>query len=250
MGGNVPQLGLAATALSLTPILAAGWFYHRWCGGGRMLAYATGRMLVQLLAIGFVLVYLFENPHPAMCLLILAVVMSTSAWIALRHVKMEGRRYFPVLLAALALGGLPVLVLDLLVVQQGRMEYLPKFFIPLAGMVFGSSMNILSLAAERFEAERKRGAGFEQARNVAFRASMIPRINSYLAVGMVSLPGMMTGQILAGISPLVAVRYQILIMAMIMGSSAMTVACYFVLNRKTLEEGAAGSGEAGGDGGA
>lgn len=237
MGGNVPQLGLAATALSLTPILLAGWIYQRWCGGGKMLAYATGRMLVQLLAIGFVLVYLFENPHPAMGLLILAVVISTSAWIALRNVRMERRRYFPVLFVALALGGLPVLALDLLIVQEGNAEYLPKFFIPLAGMVFGSSMNILSLAAERFEAERGRGADFREARGVAFRASMIPRINSYLAVGMVSLPGMMTGQILAGVSPLVAVRYQILIMAMIMGSSAMTVAGYFVLNRKVLEGG-------------
>ena len=235
MGGNVPQLTLAATALSLTPILVAGWFYHRWCGGGGMLAYATGRMLVQLLAIGFVLIYLFENPHPAIGLLILAVVVTASAWIALRNVKMDRKRSFLVLLVALALGGLPVLALDLLIVQEGKLVYLPKFFIPLAGMVFGSSMNILSLAAERFEAESKRGADFEQARAVAFRAAMIPRINSYLAVGMVSLPGMMTGQILAGVSPLVAVRYQILIMAMIMGSSAMTVACYFVLNRKNLE---------------
>lgn len=236
MSGNVPQLTLAATALSLTPILAAGWFYHRWCGEGRLLAYATGRMLVQLLGIGFVLVYLFENPHPLAGLAILTVVISASAWIALRNVKLDRRRQFVILLAALAMGGLPILALDLLIVQEGRVAYLPKFFIPLAGMVFGSSMNILSLAAERFESERKRGADFEAARRVAFRASMIPRINSYLAVGMVSLPGMMTGQILAGVSPLVAVRYQILIMAMIVGSSGLTVALYFGLNRRRLAE--------------
>jgi putative ABC transport system permease protein len=98
--------------------------------------------------------------------------------------------------------------------------------IPLAGMIFANSMNSVSLAAERLNAEIGRQETFEKARNIAYQASLIPIINSLFAVGLVSLPGMMTGQILSGVSPLIAVRYQIMVMAMIFGASGISVACF------------------------
>jgi len=87
---------------------------------------------------------------------------------------------------------------------------------PIAGMVYANSMNSISIAAERFEQEIK----------ISLKTSLIPKINSFLAVGLVSLLGMMTGQILSGIDPLVAVRYQIVIMAMIFGSAGISVILY------------------------
>ena len=78
--------------------------------------------------------------------------------------------------------------------------------IPLAGMVFANSMNTISLAGERFHAERERGEDYLSARRTAMEAAMIPQVNALLAVGLVSLPGMMTGQILSGVEPLIPLR--------------------------------------------
>jgi len=103
--------------------------------------------------------------------------------------------------------------------------------IPLAGMVFANAMNTVSVAAERFESET-RNSTYEQARSRAMTAAMIPVINSMFAVGLVSLPGMMTGQILSGVDPLIAVRYQVMVMCMIFGSSGISTACYLWMLRE------------------
>ncbi|HNP27196.1 MAG TPA: ABC transporter permease, partial [Nitrosomonas sp.] len=108
----------------------------------------------------------------------------------------------------------------------------PQYMVPLAGMVFANSMNAVSLAAERMNAELSRQVNFEQARNIAMYAAMIPIINSMFAVGLVSLPGMMTGQILSGISPLVAARYQIMVMCMIFATGGLSTALFLEMSRK------------------
>lgn len=79
-------------------------------------------------------------------------------------------------------------------------------------MVFANSMNTMSLALERLNSELNNHDNYVTARNVAFNASLIPIINSMFAVGVVSLPGMMIGQVLLGVSPLIAVRYQVLVL--------------------------------------
>tara|TARA_B100000029_G_C17550720_1_gene950023 strand:- start:537 stop:872 length:336 start_codon:yes stop_codon:yes gene_type:complete len=104
--------------------------------------------------------------------------------------------------------------------------------IPIAGMIFASSMNGISLAAERLNAELDRGVNYNIARGIALKASLIPITNSLFAVGLVSLPGMMTGQILSGISPLIAVRYQIMVMCMIFGSVGLSSFLFLVLIKK------------------
>ena len=95
-------------------------------------------------------------------------------------------------------------------------------------MIFANAMNSVSLAAERLEAETERNVPYDQARNIALRASLTPITNSLFAVGLVSLPGMMTGQILSGVSPLIAVRYQIMVMCMIFGSAGISAACFLL----------------------
>jgi putative ABC transport system permease protein len=106
--------------------------------------------------------------------------------------------------------------------------------IPLAGMVFANSMNAVSLAVERINAELERQVNFDDARNIAMHAALIPTINSMLAVGLVSLPGMMTGQILSGISPLVAARYQIMVICMIFAAGGLSTAIFLEMSRKKL----------------
>jgi putative ABC transport system permease protein len=105
--------------------------------------------------------------------------------------------------------------------------------IPLAGMIFAASMTNISLALERLCAELENGAAFTKARDTAFRTSMIPVINSFFAVGLISLPGTMTGQILSGVSPLIAVRYQIMVMCMIFGEAGLSTVCFLMLARRT-----------------
>jgi len=83
--------------------------------------------------------------------------------------------------------------------------------------------------------EYTKNKNFIQSRAISFKASMIPQINSLLAVGLVSLPGMMTGQILSGVDPLIAVRYQIMIMSVILSSSGISIIIYFLLKRKNYE---------------
>jgi putative ABC transport system permease protein len=106
--------------------------------------------------------------------------------------------------------------------------------IPLAGMIFASAMNSVSLAGERLEAELSRDVPYDEARKIALQTSLIPIINSLFAVGLVSLPGMMTGQILSGVSPIIAARYQIMVMCMIFGSAGISSALFLSLAKSGL----------------
>ncbi|MDP6626234.1 MAG: ABC transporter permease, partial [Nitrospinota bacterium] len=89
-------------------------------------------------------------------------------------------------------------------------------------------------AVERLEAEIERDVPYEQARIIALRTALIPITNSLLAVGLVSLPGMMTGQILSGVSPFIAARYQIMVMCMIFGSAGISAACFLAMVRSNF----------------
>ncbi len=114
--------------------------------------------------------------------------------------------------------------------------YFPKYSIPIAGMIFANSMTSVSLAAERLASEISRGVDYVNARRVALQTALIPVINSLFAVGLVSLPGMMTGQILSGVSPLIAARYQIMAMAMIFASSGISTIMFLLFAEKSITE--------------
>ena len=146
-----------------------------------------------------------------------------AGWIAIRPVRHQRGYFIPALLALLLTVSLHLLISVGLVLQPDSW-FEPRLLIPLAGMYFANTMNAISLAAERYQAERRNQVDATQARLNAFHAAMIPQINSLLAVGLVALPGMMTGQILSGVSPLIAVRYQIMIMTMILGSAGIGAA--------------------------
>ena len=154
----------------------------------------------------------------------------TASFIALRNVQKRTIRHYFKILIALLLGGSLNLLLVLYAVIDLEPLYQPRFIIPLAGMIYANAMNAVSLASERFEKEIASNS-YKGARAIALKSSLIPQVNAFLAVGLVSLPGMMTGQILSGVDPIIAVRYQIVVMAMVLGSAGMSVATYLLLQK-------------------
>lgn len=222
-------------AIAFIPALAGLWICYRWSKNVRRAGYALLRMLVQLLLIGYLLTFIFDTHSPLLVTGILLLMIGASAWIAAGSMgspfRQQGLRYLWYSLVSIAAGGVFTLVLVTQGVLQLEPWYLPRFVIPLAGMIFANSMNTVSLAAERLHAEFDHDIAYPEARAIAFNAALIPNINSMFAVGLVSLPGMMTGQILSGVSPLIAVRYQIMVMCMIFGSSTISAACFLYLAR-------------------
>ena len=191
-------------------------------------------MLGQLLIIGYFLTWLFASDSALIIVGVLVVMVVASSWIALRTVKAHRKQQFGAALVAVALGG----VINLVLVTEGVLDleswYQPQFMIPLAGMIFASSMNAVSLAAERLMAELSNNPPWDDARNIALKAAMIPVVNGLFAVGLVTLPGTMTGQILSGVDPLIAARYQIMVMCMLFGSAGLSTAIYLALVKKHL----------------
>lgn len=220
------EISLWKLALSLLPVLWVAWISYRWVGRSREMLLATARMVVQLLAVGYVLVLLFELENPWVGAAVVAFMVAVSSWIAVRMVKTGRLKAYQDALLAIGLGGGAILMLLVFGVLGLDPWYQLSYVIPLAGMVFSNGMTAVTLSAERFEAELENGKSPMEARNAAWNASLIPQVNAFLAVGLVALPGMMTGQILAGASPLDAVRYQIMVMAMVLGSAGFSVAIF------------------------
>jgi len=225
---SVPQL-----ALSFIPVAIVVVLMWRWDQGYGHALQAIARMLIQLTLIGYVLVYIFQTESGLIISGVLSVMLIAASWIALNTVDLPKASLFPASLVSVLLGGGTTLLLITQGVLQLKPWYQPSIVIPLAGMIFAASMTNISLALDRLHAELENGAAFERARDTAFKTSMIPVINSFLAVGLISLPGMMTGQILSGVSPLIAVRYQIMVMCMIFGAAGLSTVCFLTMIRKT-----------------
>jgi len=234
MNSTIQIIPLTNLALSFLPVFVVVAVLYKWRMDYRNALYAVSRMLVQLLAIGYFLAYLFESESWLFISMVLAVMLIASSLIALRTAGHLRKSLFSRALASITLGGGLMLIL----VTQGVLEltpwYNPRFVIPLAGMIFANALNSISLAIERLTSELERGMVYQEARNIAFRASLIPITNSLFAVGLVSLPGMMTGQILSGVSPLIAVRYQVMVMAMVFGAAGISAATFLILIKRKI----------------
>jgi len=229
MENQIIALTFPQVAVGFVPVAIAVVVTIKWSIGLGGTLYALGRMLIQLLLIGYALAWIFGADNGTLIVLILLIMLTASAWIALRTVPGRRRHLLWASLAGIAAGG----GFTLAVVTQGvlRLEpwYLPRYTIPLAGMAFANAMTAVSLAGERLCAELERGEDWDKAGALAYRAAMIPVVNALFAVGLVSLPGTMTGQILSGVSPLIAARYQIVVMCMIFASAAISTAVFLRL---------------------
>jgi putative ABC transport system permease protein len=205
-------------------------------GLGRRLALASVRTVVQLLLVGYVLQTVFDLGHVAAVLGMALVMITAAARAAVRRPSRTFGGAFVRAFATLLLSGLAVTVTVTAVIIGTDPWYAPRYFIPLLGMILGNGLTGVALGldtllaglAERrhlVEADLALGATAWQAARPqaqeAVRRGMIPIINTMMVVGIVSLPGMMTGQILAGADPAEAVKYQIVVMFMVAAATSL-----------------------------
>lgn len=204
----------------------------------RQLAVAAFRMLVQLVLVGYVLTFLFAAVSPFWtALAALAMVLFASREIGARQ-KRRLRGWWTYGLGAgctlLASGTVTIFAL----LSQLRPEpwYHPRYALPLLGMILGNTMTGISLGLDvltnglvrdRAAVEARLALGHDRHHALlpvtrdALRSGFMPTINGMAAIGLVSLPGMMTGQILAGVEPVEAVKYQLLVMFLIAGGTGL-----------------------------
>lgn len=233
---NTPQLiSLVDLAIAFIPVVIALFFLYLWSLNVKQASYAIARMLIQLLLIGYALSYIFFSDNVWLISTILIAMVGISCWIALRTLPAYRLLLFKQGFIAIICGGGFTLVF----ITQGALAITPwyqaQIIIPLAGMIFATAMNSISLCAERLFSEMNNGVPYQQARKNALNAATIPVINTLFAVGLVSIPGMMTGQILSGVSPLIAARYQIIVMCMIFASAIISSVIFLVLSEKTVK---------------
>ncbi|MGD2075213.1 MAG: iron export ABC transporter permease subunit FetB [Gammaproteobacteria bacterium] len=229
------MIRLTALDLSLAALLVlalAATSARSYPGLARQLLVAALRTAIQLTLIGLVLKALFANSS----LLWVAALSAVMLLVAGREVVMRQQRRFAggwgygIGMVSMFVSSFTVALFALVVVVGNQPWYEPQYAIPLLGMLLGNTMNGIALALDRLtqtaweqretiEARLALGHGSMQAvsgiRQQVFRSGLIPIINAMAAAGIVSLPGMMTGQILAGAPPVEAVKYQIMIMFLI-----------------------------------
>lgn len=235
MGSSVNNISLLHLSLAFIPVAVVIFMLWRWNQNPQTAIYAVIRMLIQLLLIGYVLGYIFEAKNAIIVVAVLSVMLFASALIALRTMREHRTALLLRALLSILIGGGLVLALITQWVLELNPWFMPSYMIPLAGMIFANSMNAVSLAGERLSTELKRGGDYTSSRNQALQAALIPITNSLFAVGLVSLPGMMTGQILSGVSPLIAARYQIMVMCMIFGSTGISAILFLSLTSKYFQ---------------
>ena len=200
---------------------------------------ASVRMTVQLVLVGFVLTYIFENPNPYLILGILFLMEGFAIFNIFGRVQRKISKDLKLVIAfSMISGTLLSIFYFILIVVNLEPWFRPQYFIPLSGMLIGNSMtgislgveglingikdnkklieNALMLGAHPVEASRKIS-------NRAFYNAILPTLNSMIGMGIIFLPGMMTGQMLAGATPITAIKYQIAIMMGILGSVTLTV---------------------------
>lgn len=230
---KIETIPLDNLAFILLPVLIVIFIIAKWKLNTGHAIYAMVRMLVQLLAIGYFLNAIFASGSAQISVAILTIMLLFSSWIALNTVKQQRRPWFAKATLSLAIACSLTLSIIVVSVLELTPWYEPSYIIPLGGMILANAMNSISLAAERFQSEIESNRDYLRARNIAFNAALIPTINTLLAVGLVSLPGMMTGQILSGISPFIAARYQIMVMCMLFASSGIASACFLTLIKES-----------------
>jgi len=211
---------------------------------------ASVRMTLQLILAAYVLVYIFDNPNAFITIGIILLMEAFAVYTVIKRFKDKLSKSLKIVIAfSMSVGTLLCLVYFLFVVVRISPWYDPQYFIPIAGMIIGNSMTGMSLGVnfllEGMTTQRTLveealilGATPQAASsniiNNTFDAAILPTINSMVGMGIVFLPGMMTGQILSGTSPTTAIAYQIAIMFGILGAAALTVIIMLQLGYRTF----------------
>ncbi|MFQ5954116.1 MAG: iron export ABC transporter permease subunit FetB [Kiloniellales bacterium] len=230
------ELALAALLL----IANAGLSLALGLGIGGQMLFNGLRMVVQLWLIGLVLTILFQNAAPHWTLLMMLVMCLFAAWeVRARQTRrLAGWWGYGLGAGTIVMAGTLITLFALTVTLELQAWYDPRYAIPLLGMILGNTMTGTAIGLNTFTdtlwrdrdaAEARLALGGTRWQAVsgaskgAVKNGLIPTINAMAAAGVVSLPGMMTGQILAGVDPMLAIRYQILVMFLIAGGTGLGV---------------------------
>jgi putative ABC transport system permease protein len=219
------ELGLALLLVAVVIAISA----RQALGLERDLLIGAVRTVVQLYLVGLILAAVFTAARWYWVPLILCVMIGVATHAAVSRLSRPIPGIYWIAAAALSISTAATLSYVIGLVVRPRPWWEPQYLIPIAGMILGNSMTSAALAGDRLQAdlaarreevEARLALGFSGREAVqplvraSLRASMIPTVNGMMTVGLVQLPGMMTGQILAGLSPLVAIRYQIVVVCM------------------------------------
>jgi putative ABC transport system permease protein len=242
------DLAIAASVVVLDAALSL-WF---GLGLHRRLLVASVRLVLQLFAIGLVLRWLFASPAPIFTLLVVLAMGAAAIYESTSRTdrRLRGLPRFVNATGAVALPTLLVVVLALTTAIRPQPWYDPRYAVMLVGIVLGNVMNAASLATNAYfngvvrarpgiEARLALGADRWTALGPVVRESirvgLLPIVNQMAAAGIITLPGIMTGQILAGFDPVEAVKYQILLMFLLAGGGglAAVIAAHLAAYRTT-----------------
>ncbi len=214
----------------------------------KLLFVASLRMTVQLVIAGFVLEYLFDNPSPILVALFLVCMVAFAIHRILNVNEGLNRRFKVAIGVSLAATSLAVIAFFVVTII-GESIFNPQYMIPISGMILGNAMTGVSLGVKTFMAQYEDSKEKLNALlnlgatpknilhplvNKALETALLPTINSLLGMGIVMLPGMMTGQILSGESPTTAILYQICVMICITTVVCLAVFLSLNLGYKTL----------------
>lgn len=242
-------IGWLELALATLFIMAAGAVSIAMSLGLlRSLAIATLRTYLQLIALGFVLTWIFQTHSAWIVLGVFLFMMLMTAQILLQRVKHKPPKLYLSTFTAVFITATVVTFSVTGLIVHVEPWYDPRYVLTIGGMVLGNAMNGIALALERlFDDLKKRAAEVNQALafggspweaslpsiRTALAAGLTPILNSMSAVGLVSIPGMMTGQLLAGAEPVQAAKYQIVVMLMISAATALgaMISVYLVYRR-------------------
>ncbi len=241
------DLGVAAGLV----LLLAGLSWRLHLGIGRRMLIASVRSTVQLLLLGLVLKALFSSTNPWLIAALATVMLAVAGYEVMARQKYRLRGIWGYGTGALSmfLSSFSIAVLTLLVLLQPTPWYTPQYAIPLLGMLLGNTMTGIAVTLDsltrqtvekrqQIEARLALGQTAAEAigdiRRDALRSGLIPIVNSMATAGIVSLPGMMTGQILAGSPPMEAAKYQLLILFLIAAGTGLGSMAAVLLGSKRL----------------
>ncbi len=214
----------------------------------KLLFVGSLRMTVQLVLAGFILTFIFKNPHPAFTIVYVIIMTAFAIFRVLSKNKSINLNFKKSVALSISLSGISVLIFFIIVVVNQNI-FNPQYTIPLAGMIIGNSMTGVglglktfdeSLKSNRIRIEALQNLGVTPKKillpyvNNSLETALLPTLNSMVGMGIVSLPGMMTGQILSGTLPTTAIMYQIAIMIAICTSVCISVYCSLNFGYHTL----------------
>ncbi len=223
-----------ALGLILAAIALSSW---QKLGLEGSLALATGRTIAQLTVVGYFLGVVFAFKSPWAVLAVLGGMLIIASIVARNRISQKIPRLLPLIAGSILVSTALTLIYTTLLIVQPQPWYDPKAIIPLAGIVLGNAMNGAAIAGDRLvstlnssqleiETHLSLGATPQQAvahyRREAIKAGLIPTINAMMVVGLVTLPGIITGQLLGGADPIQAAAFQMLILFMLAFATLLT----------------------------